>query len=574
MKKRSLALILSVIMALTLMTAGFADDAKVPEGIDTAQEAADYLYELGLFKGTATNPDGSPVYELGRTPTRFEAVTMLVRLLGAADEAESGSWTTPFTDVYPWAAPYVGYAYKNGLTNGTSGTTYSGSDPINASQYLTFVLRALGYESGKDFQWQTSWQLTNALGITDGEYTTYGAFSRGDVAMVSVKALGVNLKGQDKTLYEAIFGDGAELPGTDDKPGSASPIATYSGSGSTVIRNIDLPRGAYYVEYTCSGDGNFSAWFNYGSHTYESVLVANDLAPGSGRRLISIALDRSVSDAMLDISAYGSWTIAIKPVTGETTTTNITGRGDMVTGVFTATTSRAVMNYSVTNGGSNFMVNLCELNGRYMDSQLAANEIAPASGSSLVYLTPGEQYFFAIESDGNWSIDLGLGDAVTNYPNNNYVPDTPDTDTPDTDTPGSDTPDDDKWSVSDVVDLSNYLSACSDDLQTAFNYASNAKFAYELTALAQLAAEGALANCNSALSMLNSHAELTWESGGTVTEDIETGRDYIQAALDMTFEDASNFSSDKLQFEKYMSDAMLQMLKGMNAAKQLLESFA
>ena len=87
MKKRSLALILSVIMALTLMTAGFADDAKVPEGIDTAQEAADYLYELGLFKGTATNPDGSPVYELGRTPTRFEAVTMLVRLLGAADEA-------------------------------------------------------------------------------------------------------------------------------------------------------------------------------------------------------------------------------------------------------------------------------------------------------------------------------------------------------------------------------------------------------------------------------------------------------------------------------------------------------
>lgn len=53
--------------------------------------------------------------------TRSEAVTMLVRLLGRENEALSGKWETPFTDVPAWAEPYVGLAYENGLTTGTGG---------------------------------------------------------------------------------------------------------------------------------------------------------------------------------------------------------------------------------------------------------------------------------------------------------------------------------------------------------------------------------------------------------------------------------------------------------------------
>ena len=77
----------------------------------------------GSLQGTAENADGTPVFELERTPTRFEAITMLVRLLGAEDEALSGSWSTPFTDLTEWARAYVGYAYAKGLTDGTSETT-------------------------------------------------------------------------------------------------------------------------------------------------------------------------------------------------------------------------------------------------------------------------------------------------------------------------------------------------------------------------------------------------------------------------------------------------------------------
>ena len=164
---------------------------------DEATEAADALYELGLFKGTGTNPDGTPVFDLDKTPTRNQAVIMLVRLLGKEEEALAGNWNLPFTDVpkASTAYPYIGYAYANGLTNGTSATTYSGTNPIKANQYIAFVLRSLGYESGKDFEVSSSWKLSDELGLTDGQYTNYTsntnppAFTRGQVAIISYRSL-------------------------------------------------------------------------------------------------------------------------------------------------------------------------------------------------------------------------------------------------------------------------------------------------------------------------------------------------------------------------------------------------
>ena len=157
---------------------------------DEAVSAAETLYEKGLFFGTGTDSSGNPIFELDRTPTRHEAVTMLVRILGAQSEALSEAWGTPFTDVANWAKPYVGYGYANGLTHGTSATTYGGEEPINATQYLSFVLCALGYENGKDFLWNQAWVLSDAIGLTNGEYhANTASFSRGDVAIISYQAL-------------------------------------------------------------------------------------------------------------------------------------------------------------------------------------------------------------------------------------------------------------------------------------------------------------------------------------------------------------------------------------------------
>jgi hypothetical protein len=167
---------------------------------------ASALNELGLFRGVGMKPNGRPNFALNRAPTRYEAVTMLVRLLGKEDEALAGTWETPFTDVTAWASPYVGYAFANGLTSGTGATTFGGSSNMTATQYLTFVIRALGYVSGVDFQWDRAWELSDRIGFTNGEYNaaTNANFTRGGTAAISYDALSVRLKDSDKTLYETL----------------------------------------------------------------------------------------------------------------------------------------------------------------------------------------------------------------------------------------------------------------------------------------------------------------------------------------------------------------------------------
>lgn len=172
---------------------------------DEAVDAANQLYALGLFNGTGTDASGNPNFDLDRAPTRHEAVTMLVRLLGKEKEATAGVWETPFTDVAEWAGPYVGYAYTNGLTSGTSATTYSGNDTVTATQYLTFILRALGYDSNIDFQWDKAWELSDKIGLTDGRYNAATTeFLRGDVAVISKNALNTKIKNSEILLRNAL----------------------------------------------------------------------------------------------------------------------------------------------------------------------------------------------------------------------------------------------------------------------------------------------------------------------------------------------------------------------------------
>ena len=203
--KRALSLLLVLLFICSLAPMALA------AGTDSgdAKAAADTLYKFGLFKGTGTDENGDPIYDLDRAPTRHEAVTMLVRLLGQENYALTSNWTTPFTDVADWAAPYVGSAYANKLTNGISADAYGGENTVTASQYITFVLRALGYESGTDFQWDSAWTLSDEIGLTDGSYNAdSGEFTRGDVAIVSCNALNMKLKGSDSTLFEVLNKDG------------------------------------------------------------------------------------------------------------------------------------------------------------------------------------------------------------------------------------------------------------------------------------------------------------------------------------------------------------------------------
>ena len=202
MKKRLLTLALALTLLVGLMPDAFAASRE-------AECAAEILYSIHLFRGTGTRADGTPVFELERTMKRAEGVTMLVRLLGKEAEAEAGDWETPFTDADGWEKPYAGYAFVNGLTAGTEdGTTFCGGLTVDAAQYLTFVLRALGYESEEDFAWDAPWAFTDALGITAGEYGPSTAFTRGDAAAISLRALNAICADNSCTLGEKLMQEG------------------------------------------------------------------------------------------------------------------------------------------------------------------------------------------------------------------------------------------------------------------------------------------------------------------------------------------------------------------------------
>lgn len=197
--KRFLSFILALTLAVSLVPSAFAAS-------DEAVQAANALHTLGLFNGTGTDANGNPIYDLDRAPTREEAITMLIRLMGKESDAKGYNWEMPFTDVSGWAKPYVGAAYSWGLTSGTSETTFGGKQKVSAMQYLTLVLRALDYEDGTDFQWDKAWKLSDEIGLTSGQYTSDRSMTRGDVAIISLKALSISNK-YNWTLLEQLLNE-------------------------------------------------------------------------------------------------------------------------------------------------------------------------------------------------------------------------------------------------------------------------------------------------------------------------------------------------------------------------------
>lgn len=89
------------------------------------------LNKLGLFQGEGEDKDKRPIFDLDKTATRDEAITMLIRLLGEETVAKSSNYSVPFNDVESWAVPYVGYAYQNKLASGVSTTKFGGKNTVN-----------------------------------------------------------------------------------------------------------------------------------------------------------------------------------------------------------------------------------------------------------------------------------------------------------------------------------------------------------------------------------------------------------------------------------------------------------
>jgi hypothetical protein len=208
--------------------------------------AAEKLYTLGMLAGTGTNPDGSVNFELGASINRAQAVTLIINLLGKYDEATSQTWETPFTDVPGWALPFVGYAYANKITSGTSETTFGSANPVLPKQYLTFVLNALGYEPGVDFTYDKAWEKSDALGFTNGRINAQTTqFLRGDAISVTYDSLSAVDKATGKPLFEKLIASGIFTKDLADKVGLG--IAPPPVTESKVV--ADIKAGQKLVEF-------------------------------------------------------------------------------------------------------------------------------------------------------------------------------------------------------------------------------------------------------------------------------------------------------------------------------------
>ena len=110
---------------------------------------------------------------------------------------------------------YVTYAYEKGYTKGVSATEFAPYQTISASEYLTFVLRVLGFrDSGEnpDFSWDTSLVAalrTGTITAKEHKLLTEQPFLRAQVVYVSYYALDAHMKSLDQDLYTTLTRSGA-----------------------------------------------------------------------------------------------------------------------------------------------------------------------------------------------------------------------------------------------------------------------------------------------------------------------------------------------------------------------------
>ena len=286
MIRRSMLRIPALCLVLTILCTLLSPAASAAMKADAAQPKAEQLQALGLFRGTENG-----ALELDRTLTRTEALVMLVRLLGKEEEALAFEGECPFTDVDGWAIPYVAWAYDQGLTKGISATAF-GTGDATLNMYLTFVLRALGFEEGTegDFTWDAPLEVAEWWLDPIPYDAVCEPFLRSDAAVISHAALSARVKLTRQTLADTLIDAGVFTREDFDAAYDASPYAapTYEeelaalskgemGEGASMTLLAELPgQGAVYevIPYGVPHTVNdFCLVFNADSYAGEGRLL-------------------------------------------------------------------------------------------------------------------------------------------------------------------------------------------------------------------------------------------------------------------------------------------------------------
>lgn len=180
-----------------------ASFAKRWEARSDYENEADALNYLGLFKGSDSG------YELSRMPTRIEALITVIRLIGCEQEALDRNISPTFRDVPAWATAYAGYGQQNNIVQGIGDGRLGSNDPVSAPQYLTMLLRVLGYnDSSGDFAYENALSFAESIGLITSRDTAYfqknSKMIRGDMAYFMNRALSRAKKGGDLLILDLV----------------------------------------------------------------------------------------------------------------------------------------------------------------------------------------------------------------------------------------------------------------------------------------------------------------------------------------------------------------------------------
>ena len=185
--KRVLSLGMTAAMITGLMVVGTSAASYADVSTEDNVEAISVLEEVGIMVGDE-NGDFNP----DQLVTRNEMAVVMSNLMDYRVATYAG--TSPFTDVPSWAEPYVAACWTNGITAGTSATTYGGDASVTTAQAALMLMKALGYfqysnDFGSDWQLATVSQGSKIGLFQDVKAAVTEAMTRNDVAQMVLNTL-------------------------------------------------------------------------------------------------------------------------------------------------------------------------------------------------------------------------------------------------------------------------------------------------------------------------------------------------------------------------------------------------
>lgn len=193
MRQKLIAMLCTVVLTIGLMPMALA----LP---DEGTQAAETLHTLHIVNGSKEG------YDVGRAPTRLEAVLVLTRLLGVQQEAARTEVATRFTDLPTWCDETLSYAYRQGWDSGASSTVFGAAESIDANRFCSMLLKALGYQK---FDFYGAETFARHIGLISTDQTLTGEdFTRGDLFVMAAESLTFHYADRDQTVIEQLVDKG------------------------------------------------------------------------------------------------------------------------------------------------------------------------------------------------------------------------------------------------------------------------------------------------------------------------------------------------------------------------------